>query len=228
MIKLNKCNNMKKFKKIIRYLIKWILHLFFIFPPFKIVNLTKQTQTPITLRIMFMQKILGFNRKAYWPVYFTSKVSGSEFIKCGIETCPGYMPGCYIQGFGGIYIDDYTQIGPNVGLISANHNVFDNREEAFKGPIKIGKYCWIGMNSVILPGVELGDFTIVAAGSVVTKSFIEGYVVIGGIPAKAIKSIDPNNCTRHESKNKYNGYIKHEKFDEYQKKRLKILNYEMH
>ena len=46
------------------------------------------------------------------------------------------------------------------------------------------------MNAVILPGVELGDHTVVGAGAVVTKSFSEGYCVIGGNPAKIIKYIE--------------------------------------
>jgi len=213
---------MKYLKIIVKYIIKKPISILYLVQPFKIINQTKQTQTPITLSILFMQKILGFNRKAYWPVHFTSKINSPEYIFCGIETCPGYMPGCYIQGFGGIYIDDYTQVGPNVGLISSNHNVFDNRKGSFKDPIKIGKYCWIGMNAVILPGVKIGDFTIVAAGSIVTKSFEEGHVLIGGVPAKPIKSLNPNDCIRHESIKKYNGYIKHEVFDEYRKSFLKI------
>lgn len=58
------------------------------------------------------------------------------------------------------------------------------------GKIKIGNDCFIGMNSIILPGVELGDNTIVGAGSVVTKSFKQGKVVIAGNPAKIICTVD--------------------------------------
>jgi acetyltransferase-like isoleucine patch superfamily enzyme len=191
-------------------------------PPLNIIKQTADTQTPVTFRILMLQKILGFNKKAYWPVHFTSKINSPENIYCGIETCPGYMPGCYIQGFNGIYIGDYTQIGPNVGIISSNHNIYENRKGEQENAIRIGKYCWIGMNSVILPGVELGDFTVVAAGSIVTKSFSHGYVTIAGIPAKEIKRLDPDKCIRYESAIKFNGYIKHELFESYRLKKLKI------
>jgi acetyltransferase-like isoleucine patch superfamily enzyme len=213
---------MKFFIKSLKYVSKQIINLIYWIPPLRIINLTKQTQTPVTLRILIMQKILGFNKNAYWPVHFTSKINGPKFVYCGIETCPGYMPGCYIQGYGGIYIDDYTQIGPNVGLISSNHSVVDNRKGIYKNPIKIGKYCWLGMNSVILPGVELGDFSIIGAGTIVTKSFPEGYVVLGGAPARVIKKINPEECIRFESEIKFNGYIKHESFEKYRKRHLKI------
>lgn len=180
---------------------------------------TKGTQTPITYSLIFFQKILGFNRKAYWPVHFTSIVTGAQNIYAGIETCPGYMPGCYIQGVGKIYIGNYTQISANVGIITANHDVYDARKHLV-GEVKIGRYCWIGMNSMILPNVELGDFTVVGAGSVVTRSFIDGYCVIAGNPAKVIKKVDPELCVQFSSEHEYNGYIKSCAFEEFRRRNL--------
>ncbi len=107
-------------------------------------------------------------------MHFTSTVIAPQNIYAGIDTAPGYSPGCYIQGEGKLYIGDYTQIGPNVGLISSNHDLYDTKRKITKST-KIGKYCWIGMGAITLPGVELVDFTIVAVGSIVTKSFSEGY-----------------------------------------------------
>ncbi|MEQ1824103.1 MAG: DapH/DapD/GlmU-related protein, partial [Fimbriimonadaceae bacterium] len=49
--------------------------------------------------------------------------------------------------------------------------------------------CWIGMNAVVLPGVTLGDRTVVAAGAVVTKSFPEGWCIVAGVPAKLLRSL---------------------------------------
>lgn len=172
---------------------------------------TKDTQTPIRLKHILWNKILGFNRKAYWPTHFTSIINNPENIYAGIDVSPGYMPGCYIQGIGKVYIGDYTQIAANVGIISANHNVYDTRKHELSF-VKIGKYCWIGMNAVILPGVEIGDWTIVGAGSVVTKSFPEGYCVVAGNPAKIIKKLDKSECKPFRNKYEYNGYIPHHIF----------------
>ena len=58
------------------------------------------------------------------------------------------------------------------------------------GRITVGDSCFIGMNSILLPGVELGERTIVGAGSVVTKSFPEGNVVIAGNPARPLCTVE--------------------------------------
>ncbi|RTZ49710.1 acyltransferase [Chryseobacterium arthrosphaerae] len=154
---------------------------------------TRDTQTPIRFGMWFMQKVVGYNRDAYWPMHFTSIVGNPKNIYAGIDTSPGYSPGCYIQGGGKVYVGDYTQIAPNVGIISSNHDLYDSRKKIVK-EVRIGKYCWIGMNAVILPGVVVGDFTIIAAGAVVTKSFEEGYCVIGGNPARKIKDLVKKNA----------------------------------
>lgn len=59
---------------------------------------TRDTQTPIRFGMWFMQKVVGYNRDAYWPMHFTSIVGNPKNIYAGIDTSPGYSPGCYIQG----------------------------------------------------------------------------------------------------------------------------------
>ena len=78
------------------------------------------------------------------------------------------------------------------------------------------------MNAVILPGVVLGDFTIIGAGSVVTKSFEDGYCVIGGSPARKIKELEQDSCIRYTNENLYNGYIEHMEFKDFVENNLWI------
>lgn len=170
-------------------------------------HMTRGTAAPIRFTNLFYQKILGINRGAYWPVHFTSKVTGVSNIKIGIGTAPGLSPNCYIQGLSKIKIGDYTIIAPGVGIISANHDLYDYGKHIRGKEVKIGSYCWLGMNSVILPGVELGNHVIVAAGSVVNKSFPEGYCVIGGVPAKKIRDLDKSKVVENKNKFEFFGYI---------------------
>lgn len=208
---------MRKIKNLIRK-IYWLLIR--VIPFTRGIYETRNTQTPISFRYWFYQKVLGINRSAYWQVHFTSIVTYPKNVVIGIETSPGMMPGCYIQGMGKVEIGDYTQIATNVGIISSNHDLYDTNKH-IEGFVKIGKYCWLGMNSVILPGVELGDFTIVGAGSVVTKSFKDGYCVVAGNPAKVIKLLEKEKCIGYESINKYNGYIPNSKFEKFKEKYLR-------
>jgi acetyltransferase-like isoleucine patch superfamily enzyme len=192
-------------------------------PYFKFIKQTTDYQNPNTFSAWYQHKVLnkGGNRKAYWPVHPTSKVTNPTNIYAGVDTCPGLMGGCYIQSIGKIYIGDYTQIASNVVIISANHDLYDSRKHIIE-KVSIGKYCWLGAGSKIMAGVEIGDFTIVAAGAVVTKSFSEGYCVIGGVPAKKIKNLDKERCVPFKNKHEYNGYIPASKFETYRKKHLAV------
>jgi acetyltransferase-like isoleucine patch superfamily enzyme len=192
-------------------------------PYFRFIRDTGDYQCRINFNVWFKQKVLnwGGNRKAYWPVHCNSTIHDVENILVGIDAYPGIMQGCYIQGQGGIYIGDYTQIAPNVVIVSANHDPYDSRKHIL-GTIRIGKYCWLGAGVKIMPGVTLGDWTVVGSGAVVTKSFPAGHCVIGGVPAQLIKTLDREKCIPFHNKVAYNGYIRADKFESYRKKNLKI------
>ena len=171
---------------------------------------------------VFFKDFLRFKirkKGVYWPLHKNSEVTHPLKIYVGVNTCPGFRPGCYISGLGGIIFGDRVEIASNVGVISANHQTTNfllhtNPEN----PIKIGNDCWIGQNSVILPEVELGPHTIVGAGSVVTKSFPEGYCVIGGNPAKLIKHLDKEKCVSTSRSREYVGFIAREEFMQFAEK----------
>lgn len=158
----------------------------------------------------FLKYKIGFNKR-YWPAPKNCTIAHSDKIYIGKNSVLG-RSGSYIQGLGQIYIGDYTRIAVNVGIISSNHDLYDHNI-SHKSKIEIGDYCWIGMNSVILPGVTLGTRTIVAAGSVVTKSFPEGFCVIGGSPAKIIKTLDKELFKPWVYEEEFYGYVPKEKFE---------------
>ena len=98
--------------------------------------------------------------------------------------------GCHFGDQGGITIGDDTLFGSNVVLATVNHD-FDpaRRRTAYPSPIVIGSNVWVGSSATILPGVTIGDGAIVAAGAVVTKD-VPPNTVVGGNPARIIKTID--------------------------------------
>jgi acetyltransferase-like isoleucine patch superfamily enzyme len=97
--------------------------------------------------------------------------------------------GCRFQDQGGITIGDGALIGHAVVLATLNHAIAPaRRQNICPSPIVIGKNVWIGANATVLPGVTIGDNSIVAAGAVVTKD-VAANTIVGGVPAKMIKNI---------------------------------------
>jgi len=142
-------------------------------------------------RSIWTQKLLGFNKKVPWPVNPFIHINGAKNLHFHPDDLNNFQTiGSYFQCFqASIYIGKGTYIASNVGIITSNHNPAKLEEYSEGKDVIIGENCWIGMNSVILPGVVLGDNTIVGAGSVVTRSFLEGNYVIAGNPAKIIKEL---------------------------------------
>ena len=145
---------------------------------------------------VFMQKIVGINRGVPFPVNFNVTVTNWKRIEFDRDNITIFQkPGNYYQASGGakIVVGKDSYIACNVGIVTANHDLNDLTRHSDGKDVVIGERSWIGLNSVILPGVVLGPHTIVGAGSVVTKSFPQGNCVIAGNPAKVIKMLDGVN-----------------------------------
>ncbi|MEK3748562.1 sugar O-acetyltransferase [Paenibacillus sp. FSL E2-8871] len=103
-----------------------------------------------------------------------------------------FNTGCSFQDRGGINIGDGTMIGMNVTIATLNHGLpLETRNVTYPSPVIIGDNVWIGSNATILPGVTIGDNSVVAAGAVVTKD-VPANTVVAGVPAKELKKIINN------------------------------------
>ena len=144
----------------------------------------------ILAKHLVIQKLFRFNSSATWPVHWTSCVKAADKIERGTRF-PGLSMGCHIDGRNGIKFGENVWIGPRVSIISMNHETNDYTKYVPAEPIVIMKDCWFGTNAVVLPGVTLGEHTIVASGAIVTKSFPEGNQILAGCPAKVVKQLPP-------------------------------------
>jgi len=158
----------------------------------------------------FVRFKLGFY-DLYWPRNNTCYLANQKNIYVGINALIGNS-GNYIQGKAEVHFGNYVRLAPNVGVLSSNHDLYDHRKSIDK-KVVIGDYSWVGMNSVILPGVKLRTRTIVAAGSVVTKSFPEGYCVIAGSPAKIIRHLDKEKFVPYHDEEEFYGFIPKDVFE---------------
>ena len=90
-----------------------------------------------------------------------------------------------------IYVGDYTMIGPNVTLASAGHPILPELREKgyqYNESVRIGKNCWLGAGVIVLPGVSIGDNTVVGAGSIVTRDLPANVVAVGN-PCRVLRPI---------------------------------------
>ena len=98
---------------------------------------------------------------------------------------------CHFQDQGGITLGDNCLVGHNVVFATLNHGFApEERQSMLPAPIVVGRNVWIGSNSTILQGVTIGDNSIIAAGSVVTKD-VPANAIVAGVPARFIRSISP-------------------------------------
>lgn len=120
------------------------------------------------------------------------RIAGAENLVIGRNVSLHYWS--FISAQGGLTIGDDVAIGHGCSILTSEHG-FDDPTVAIKAqpitlhPVTIGDDVWIGANVTILAGVTIGPRTIIAAGAVVTRSFPEGHVIIGGVPAREIRRL---------------------------------------
>lgn len=97
------------------------------------------------------------------------------------------MNNCLMMAAGHITIEDNVQIAANVQLITNNHDLYERRIITCK-PVVLKRGCWIGAGATLLPGVTVGENSIVAAASVVTRD-VPANTIVAGNPAKFLRVI---------------------------------------
>ena len=94
-----------------------------------------------------------------------------------------------------IYVGDYTMLGPNVVLATAGHPILPELRPLayqYNMPIHIGKNCWLGAGVIVLPGITIGDNSVIGAGSIVTKDIPANVVAIGN-PCRVLREINEHD-----------------------------------
>ncbi len=118
------------------------------------------------------------------PVY----VNIGKFTRIGKNVYINHL--CSMLDMGTITIEDNVLIGPKVNILSETHPVSPaERKSLMVKPVVIKNGVWIGAGATILPGVTVGENSVVAAGAVVSKD-VPANSIVGGVPAKIIKKID--------------------------------------
>lgn len=161
-------------------------------------------------QLAYMDDIYDFNATRPAQVDLREKLLKKMLAECG--------EGCYVEppfhsNWGGrhvhfgsyiyanfnltlvddthIYVGDHTMFGPNVTIATAGHPILPELREKglqYNAPVHIGKNCWLGAGVIVLPGVTIGDNTVIGAGSVVTKDIPSNVVAVGN-PCKVLREI---------------------------------------
>lgn len=93
---------------------------------------------------------------------------------------------CFLDGRETIVIGDSVNIGSHVSIYTRQHDVDSPDFAETGGPVRIGRYAWLGSHCIVLPGVTIGEGAVVAAGAVVTRD-VAPYTLVAGVPARFVR-----------------------------------------
>jgi acetyltransferase-like isoleucine patch superfamily enzyme len=136
------------------------------------------------LRLFYYRKVMGFTIGKQSAILMNCKFDAARGLIIGDHSV--INANCRLDTRGGLEISDNVSISENVHILSADHDMNSINFGGRKKKVKIRAYVWIGTRATILPGVDIGEGSVVAACALVSKS-IDPFNVVAGIPAKVIK-----------------------------------------
>lgn len=152
----------------------------------KLVQQLNNSSNPVEIRSM-LSRITGMEIDASTAVFPPLYINYGKNTRIGNNVFINF--GCTLLDLGGITIEDNVMLAPGVKLLSEGHPLSpEDRQSLVPKPIHIEKNAWIGANATILQGVTIGENSVVAAGAVVSKD-VPANTVVGGVPAKFLKTI---------------------------------------
>ncbi|MFC7365197.1 MULTISPECIES: acyltransferase [Bhargavaea] len=152
--------------------------------------------------IFYLPRYKLFNQlKRFFLILMGSKIGKNPTFYPGVWIMPpknlivgdqvDFAKDVQITTGGKIIIGDRVLIGYGTKILSSNHKIPSDRQKIFYAghkheQVTIERDVWIGANSIILPGVQIGEGAVIAAGSIVTKN-VKPFTIVAGVPAKQIK-----------------------------------------
>ena len=121
-----------------------------------------------------------YDSRVYIKFPWLVEIGDNVSLNRGIEIYPSYLTGHRVT------IGDDVRVGPGTRFLAGGHDVSDASFKETGGDLRVGNGCWIGAAALVLAGVDLGDGSVVAAGSVVTRS-VPANAVVAGAPARVIR-----------------------------------------
>ncbi len=143
--------------------------------------------TSLHVPIFFIRKtvflLAGLKMGKGSVIHMGCKFFDPRNIRIGQDTIIG--EGAFLDGRDALVIGDHVDIASEVMIFNSEHDLESPTFTAVNEPIKIGNYVFIGPRAILLPGINIGDGAIIAAGAVVTKD-VAPNTIVGGVPAKLI------------------------------------------
>jgi len=126
-------------------------------------------------------------------IYSTARIHGARHVALGHRvTINDFV---HIWGAGGVTIGDDSMIAAHSAIVTTTHDIDalkkgrKYRDTVLLRPVVIGKNVWIGTSAIVLPGVVIGDDSVVAAGAVVTKD-VPPRTLVAGVPARTVRVLE--------------------------------------